>query len=113
MLGILQGEGVIELLSDVAIDDGQWHQVRAQFNPSRYMEVTVDGVKKSLRPPDGSGGGRADRNIDLSGLLYFGGVHASKLGQANAQGIKVLGQIHFIQAQIGLISWDICHRLSQ
>ena len=80
---------MIELLSDVAIDDGQWHLVRAQFNPSRYMEVTVDDAKKSLRPPEvGGGGGHTDKNIDLSGLLYFGGVHSSKLGQANAQGIK-------------------------
>ena len=37
----LQGNGVIELWSDVSVNDGGWHEVKAQFNPS-YMEVTVD-----------------------------------------------------------------------
>ena len=31
-----------------------------------------------------------DKNIDLSGLLYFGGVHSSKLGQARAQGMRAV-----------------------
>ena len=76
---------MIELLSDVAVDDGQWHHVRTQFNPSRYIEVTVDGVKKSLRPSGGSNGFARGTNIDLKGLLYFGGLHSSKLGLADSQ----------------------------
>ena len=76
---------MIELLSDVAVDDGQWHHVRTQFNPSRYIEVTVDGVKKSLRPSGGSNGPTGGTNIDLKGLLYFGGLHSSKLGLADSQ----------------------------
>ena len=44
----LQGNGVTELWSDVEVNDGGWHEVKAQFNPS-YMEVTVDGRKKSHR----------------------------------------------------------------
>ena len=65
----------------MAIDDGQWHEIRTQFNPS-YMEITVDNQKKTLRPASG------DKNIDLSGLLYFGGVHHSKRSQAVLQGLK-------------------------
>ena len=76
-----QGTGVLELLSDTAIDDGQWHNVRAQFNPS-YLEVTVDSQKKSLRPRG------SDRHINLNGLLYFGGIEPSKRGQAVSQGIQ-------------------------
>jgi hypothetical protein len=64
----LQGNGVIELKSNILVNDGQWHDVKAQFNPA-YMEVSVDGEKKSLRPRLGE-----NKHIDLSGLLYFGGI---------------------------------------
>jgi hypothetical protein len=56
--------------------------VKAQFNPS-YMEVTVDGRKKSLRPSLGE-----NRHIDLSGLLYFGGIEATKRSRAVSQGVQ-------------------------
>ena len=77
----VQGNGVIELWSDVEVNDGGWHEVRAQFNPS-YMEVTVDGRKKSHRPEL-----RDNRHIDLSGLLYFGGIEAVKRSRAVSQGV--------------------------
>ena len=72
---------MIELWSDVEVNDGGWHEVRAQFNPS-YMEVTVDGRKKSHRPEL-----RDNRHIDLSGLLYFGGIEAVKRSRAVSQGV--------------------------
>ena len=71
---------MIELWSDVEVNDGGWHEVRAQFNPS-YMEVTVDGRKKSHRPEL-----LDNRHIDLSGLLYFGGIEAIKRSRAVSQG---------------------------
>ena len=77
---LFQGNGVIELWSDVEVNDGGWHEVRAQFNPS-YMEVTVDGRKKSHRPEL-----LDNRHIDLSGLLYFGGIEAIKRSRAVSQG---------------------------
>ena len=67
--------------SDVQVNDGGWHEVKAQFNPS-YMEVTVDGVKKFHRPEL-----RQNRHIDLSGLLYFGGIEATKRSRAVSQGV--------------------------
>ena len=76
-----QGSGVTELWSDVQVNDGGWHEVKAQFNPS-YMEVTVDGVKKFHRPEL-----RQNRHIDLSGLLYFGGIEATKRSRAVSQGV--------------------------
>ena len=77
---LFQGNGVIELWSDMEVNDGGWHEVRAQFNPS-YMEVTVDGRKKSHRPEL-----LDNRHIDLSGLLYFGGIEAIKRSRAVSQG---------------------------
>ncbi len=64
------------------MNDGGWHVVKAQFNPS-YMEVTVDGRKKSHRPEL-----RDNRHIDLSGLLYFGGIEATKRSRAVSQGVR-------------------------
>ena len=72
---------MIELYSDVSVNDGGWHEVRAQFEPS-FMEVTVDGRKKSHRPEL-----RDNRHIDLSGLLYFGGIEATKRSRAVSQGV--------------------------
>lgn len=63
------------------MNDGGWHEVKAQFNPS-YLEVTVDGRKKSHRPEL-----RDNRHIDLSGLLYFGGIEATKRSRAVSQGV--------------------------
>ncbi len=45
--------------SNILVNDGQWHDVKAQFNPA-YMEVSVDGEKKSLRPRVGE-----NKHIDL------------------------------------------------
>ncbi len=77
-----QGNGVIELLSDTSVTDGNWHTVLAKFNPS-YMELTVDGARKTLRPMSGE-----NRHVDLSGLLYFGGVEPSRRERAGKQGVK-------------------------
>ena len=76
---------MIELKSNILVSDGQWHDVKAQFNPA-YMEVSVDGEKKSLRPRSGE-----NKHIDLSGLLYFGGIEpGSKRQRAVDQGRKRL-----------------------
>jgi hypothetical protein len=46
------------------------------------MEVAVDGEKKSMRPRVGD-----NKHIDLSGLLYFGGIEpGSKKQRAVDQG---------------------------
>ena len=54
------------------------------------MEVAVDGEKKSLRPRAGD-----NKHIDLSGLLYFGGIEpGSKKQRAVDQGKDCKCQIH-------------------
>lgn len=86
------------------MNDGGWHEVKAQFNPS-YMEVTVDNIKKSHRPEN-----RDNRQIDLSGPLYFGGVQVTKRSRASAQGVNVassglrgcLSQLELDGRRIGL-----------
>ena len=101
---IFQGSGVTELWSDVQVNDGGWHEVKAQFNPS-YMEVTVDGVKKFHRPEL-----RQNRHIDLSGLLYFGGIEATKRSRAVSQGVTAaqaapMGQLGMFR--VHLLIWMI------
>ena len=77
------------MLSDRAIDDGQWHDVQAQFNTA-YIEVSVDGQKKSLRP---SGYNEPNNNIvgghvELNSNLYVGGIDSSKRSRAISQGVS-------------------------
>ena len=76
-----KGNGVIELWSNTKVNDGGWHNVQAQFNPS-YLEVTVDGHKKSHRPEL-----RENQHIDLNGLMYFGGMETMKKSRAAMQGV--------------------------
>ena len=53
------------------------------------MEVSVDGEKKSLRPRVGE-----NIHIDLSGLLYFGGIEpGTKKQRAVDQGILQFNSI--------------------
>ena len=74
---------MIELHGTTLINDGHWHEIRAQFNPS-YMEVAVDGGQPvSLRPSLGE-----NRHIDLSGLLYFGGLETGQRLRAYGQGVR-------------------------
>ena len=77
------------------MSDGQWHDVRAQFNPA-YMEVAVDGEKKSMRPRVGD-----NKHIDLSGLLYFGGIEpGSKKQRAVDQGNKDMTYHFYLSSEV-------------
>ncbi|XP_076336058.1 chondroitin sulfate proteoglycan 4-like [Tachypleus tridentatus] len=48
-LSVNEGNGVVVLKSDNAVNDGHWHQVETQFSPT-YVELTVDGESKNIRP---------------------------------------------------------------
>lgn len=76
-----QGNGIVELSSKSAVNDGRWHELLARFNPS-YMEISVDGANETLRPSPGE-----SQHLDLNGLLYFGGVDPSKRSRALSQGV--------------------------
>ena len=84
---------MLELTSDVPVADGEWHTVLAKFNPT-YMEITVDGATQTLRPStalggNGRGGEGSNRHVDLSGLLYFGGIEpGAKRSRAFVQGVE-------------------------
>ena len=86
-----KGNGVIELWSNTKVNDGGWHNVQAQFNPS-YLEVTVDGHKKSHRPEL-----RENQHIDLNGLMYFGGMETMKKSRAAMQGVAAAQALPFGQ----------------
>jgi hypothetical protein len=97
-----QGNGVIELRSNILVSDGQWHDVKAQFNPA-YMEVSVDGEKKSLRPRVGE-----NKHIDLSGLLYFGGIEpGTKKQRAVDQGTVKLGYNELGYNELGYNEYSV------
>ena len=86
----IKGDGVLELTSDVSVADGEWHTVLAKFNPT-YMEISVDGATETLRPSTavGKDGGQGNRHVDLSGLLYFGGIEpGAKRSRAFVQGVE-------------------------
>ena len=77
--------------------DGEWHTLLAKFNP-KYMEISVDGATETLRPATVGGGGedggegrgqQGNRHVDLSGLLYFGGIEpGAKRSRAFVQGVE-------------------------
>ena len=73
----------LELKSKIPVDDGRWHQISANFNPT-YVEIIVDGDSESLRPDQGQG----QAKVDLSGLLYFGGIEEKQKEEALKQGIQ-------------------------
>ena len=65
----------------------------------------MDGVKKFHRPEL-----RQNRHIDLSGLLYFGGIEATKRSRAVSQGVTAaqaapMGQLGMFR--VHLLIWMI------
>ncbi|XP_054159667.1 chondroitin sulfate proteoglycan 4-like [Oppia nitens] len=72
VLSISDGNGFIELLSDIVVSDGFWHSVRLQFSPL-YMEISVDDLPaNSLRPNLGN-----KKYFNFSDNLYIGGLDAN------------------------------------
>ncbi|XP_013781378.1 chondroitin sulfate proteoglycan 4-like, partial [Limulus polyphemus] len=84
IVSINEGNGVVEIQSDVVVSDGEWHYVEVDFSPM-FLEVEVDGKRESLRPSVGQ-----NRFFDLDGFLYFGGIEKNKQSRALQQGIKSL-----------------------
>ncbi|RWS13968.1 Chondroitin sulfate proteoglycan 4-like protein [Dinothrombium tinctorium] len=76
------GNGVVVLQSDVIVNDGQWHEVELRFSPS-YLEITVDGKSRNLRPSLGD-----KKFFDLSNDLYVGGLELNKQSIAFQQGLQ-------------------------
>jgi len=77
-----KGDGQVELLSDVRIDDGRWHTVVAHFNPS-MMEVSVDGRVSTRRLERGG-----SQYLDLQDIVYLGGTELNKKAHALRQGLR-------------------------
>ena len=65
------------------------------------MEVAVDGEKKSMRPRVGD-----NKHIDLSGLLYFGGIEpGTKKQRAVDQGKKFMTWYFLFGLDSSLNQW--------
>ncbi|KAJ8876688.1 hypothetical protein PR048_021135 [Dryococelus australis] len=80
-----KGDGVMELLGNQVVSDGNWHTVSVQFNPT-LIEVSVDGSSNSLKLPQGG-----NRYLDLSDTTYLGGLELNKRARAMNQGLKAAG----------------------
>ncbi|RWS25499.1 Chondroitin sulfate proteoglycan 4-like protein, partial [Leptotrombidium deliense] len=78
------GNGVVVLQSDVIVNDGFWHDVELKFSPT-YMEVSVDGKSRNLRPSLGD-----KRFYDLTDSLYIGGIELNKQSFAFQQGLQTV-----------------------
>ena len=73
------------------------------------MEVAVDGEKKSMRPRVGD-----NKHIDLSGLLYFGGIEpGSKKQRAVDQGNKDMTYHFYLSSAVPILyrRFSICVNL--
>ncbi|RWS29422.1 Chondroitin sulfate proteoglycan 4-like protein [Leptotrombidium deliense] len=78
------GNGVVVLQSDVTVNDGFWHDVELKFSPT-YLEVSVDGKSRNLRPSLGD-----KKFYDLSDSLYIGGLELNKQTFAFQQGLQTV-----------------------
>ncbi|XP_022246214.1 chondroitin sulfate proteoglycan 4-like [Limulus polyphemus] len=81
-LSVNEGNGVVMLTSDKMVNNGLWHHVDAQFSPT-YVELTVDGESKNIRPGLGK-----NRFFDLTGYLYVGGIEPNKKFRALQHGLQ-------------------------
>ena len=87
-LSVNKGNGVESVMSDVVVNDGQWHQVDISLSAS-VMDLTVDSKPKNTH--FGVGG---NVFFNLAGHLFLGGVsvraraHAVKRGLKSLQGKK-------------------------
>jgi chondroitin sulfate proteoglycan 4 len=82
LLSINDGNGIVVLQSDVMVDDGFWHSVEIQFSPI-YLEVSVDGKSRNLRPSLGD-----NRFFDLNDQLFVGGIELNKQSIAYQHGLQ-------------------------
>ncbi|GAB6023074.1 hypothetical protein CHUAL_007165 [Chamberlinius hualienensis] len=81
-----KGNGMVELRSEVIVNDGLWHHLEIRFGTA-YMEVNVDDDVTSIRPSLGE-----NRHLDLVGPMYIGGVELNRRARAMAQGLVSMQQ---------------------
>ncbi|XP_013793284.2 chondroitin sulfate proteoglycan 4-like, partial [Limulus polyphemus] len=81
-LSVNEGNGVVVLTSDKAVNDGLWHHVDTQFSPT-YVELTVDGESKNIRPGLGE-----NRFFDFTDYLYVGGIEPKRKARALQHGLQ-------------------------
>lgn len=81
-LSINDGNGIVVLQSEALVDDGFWHHVEIQFSPI-YLEISVDGRSRNLRPSLGD-----NKFFDLSEQMFVGGIEVNKQSVAYQQGLQ-------------------------
>lgn len=81
-LSIDDGEGIVNVHSDIFISDGLWHHINAVFSPS-HLELTVDRNARTVKQATSVLSDRISPSsisspnyLDLR-LIYLGGVDAS------------------------------------
>ncbi|CAH0395257.1 unnamed protein product [Bemisia tabaci] len=79
-----QGNGPIELSNDNVVADGEWHTVTINLNPT-VASITVDSQMPSTAKIAAHAG---NKYLDLSDMLFFGGIELNKRSKALGQGLK-------------------------
>lgn len=84
------GGSNVDLFSDTAVNDGQWHQIELHLAAGN-VEMTIDG-----RPSSNSNSIRdsslasspANKYLELSSNIYLGGVEPIRQARALIQGVR-------------------------
>lgn len=76
------GAGVMDMFSDVAVNDGVWHQVHVQLT-ANSMDVSIDGRANAVRSAVDSG-----KYLELTGHIYVGGIEPGRHARALSQGVR-------------------------
>ncbi|XP_033328605.2 chondroitin sulfate proteoglycan 4-like protein [Megalopta genalis] len=77
-----KGNGPTELIHGAPVNDGKWHRVVVDFNPSG-IGITVDRQERTIGLPSGG-----NRYLDLADTLYIGGTELNKRARALGKGLK-------------------------
>uniref|UniRef100_A0A2S2QQT4 Chondroitin sulfate proteoglycan 4 n=1 Tax=Sipha flava TaxID=143950 RepID=A0A2S2QQT4_9HEMI len=83
------GSGVTELYSDVTINDGVWHSVNVAMEAGG-LDVTIDAPKHRYRLAFNNSA-LPSKHLDLSTILYVGGLEVNMRSGALASGMLSAG----------------------
>ena len=82
------GGGAVDIFSEQAVHDGQWHKVELHL-AAGAVEMTIDGrtVSSSSNQLSGSSSS-GKRYLELSGQIYLGGIDPARHLRALNQGVR-------------------------
>ena len=118
-LALDTGNGVVDVFSQSAVNDGQWHQLDIQFSAAS-LSLTVDGSAVNGGVASGGGGSKGMKYVELSGNVFLGGIESGRQARAEKQGVRssnssVQGCVRRLQVDgrpLGLAEARVTRRVS-